>query len=69
MALTPDGTSWYGFIILEMQEELLMPGDSAQVGIAFLDDQGARMTFAVGEPFRFGNGVKTRGSITLERYV
>jgi hypothetical protein len=69
MALTPDGGSWYGFIILDMQGELLVPGDSAHVGIAFLDDQGARKTFAVGEPFRFGNGVRTRGSITLKLYV
>lgn len=68
MARAHDGSSWYGFIIIEMHTDTLEAGSEAQVGIAFLDDEGAKNAFPVNKPFLFGSGVKTRGSITLDRY-
>jgi len=69
MAKAHDGSIWYGFVIVGSDREVLEVGKSAQIGIAFLDGEGAKKAFPINKPIRFGDGVRTRGSIELQRYV
>lgn len=69
MARAHDGSIWYGFVLLECGQPAVQPGKSASIGIAFLNDEEAREAFPVGKPIRFGDGVSTRGTLTLECYL
>lgn len=69
MAQAHDGSIWYGFVIINSDQPLLEVGKSARVGIAFLDEEGAKRAFPISKLIRFGDGVRTRGSIELQQYV
>lgn len=69
MAEALDGSIWYGFVVVKAECESLEVGESALVEILFLDKQGARDAFPVNTAIRFGDGVRSRGTIELKSYL
>lgn len=69
MAQAIDESIWYGFVVVGSKREFLKVGESSRVDIAFLDDEGARNAFPIDTVFRFGDGVRTRGTIELQAYL
>lgn len=56
---------WYGFVITESRVDILNPGGSAVVTIAFLNELGAGSVFPLNASILFGDGVNSRGYVVL----
>ncbi|UOV05977.1 hypothetical protein MUU75_04595 [Pseudoxanthomonas mexicana] len=59
---------WFGFVVAG-EGQKIMPGGEQHVGIAFLDEQGARKSFPLHVSILFGNGICSRGTLVLDRYA
>ncbi|GGD47049.1 hypothetical protein [Pseudoxanthomonas indica] len=69
MAKAPDEELWFGFVLTTSSQQVISPGGESQVGVAFLNDVEARATFKARTPMRFGDGVRVRGTLVLEKYI
>lgn len=69
LALSSRDDVWYGFILTRCDPPIVMPGHAGQVGVAFLNDEGARAAFSGVNKIRIGDGVRERGTLVIDGFV
>ena len=66
MALSmKDRNLWYGFIVTKCDSEIINPGQSVSLEVAFLNIEEARAAFPLKSSFLFGDGVSSKGVALL----
>lgn len=56
---------WYGFIVSEALVSEIVPGCTARVKLAFLDNDGAMAAFPNNASVLFGDGVASQGVLVI----
>lgn len=63
------GGMWFGFVVREARDARITPGSTARVKLAFLDPEGARNALPNNASILFGDGVVSRGVLTLRELL
>ena len=70
MALSlKDNGVWYGFIVTRCESDRLRPGEKISAEIAFLNGDDAHVAFPLGSSALFGDGVMSKGVISIVEHV